>query len=335
VGQAIVFYRLSSRAAAAVFLMALSAAAKDRIASIEFFGSQGIDVDAVRKALPFHPGDPMKTMVQAQARETVKRVTGSDATNVAAVCCVKDGDTVIFIGLPGTSSRAFPLNPRPTGNLELQADLQKIYRAMKDAEDAASSGLESEPPAGYRLMQDPAAHAVELKLRDAVRPHAEELIRVLSRSSDAEQRSMAADGLGYVDRSAEQIDALVQAARDPSDNVRNYATRALMEILRGDPKASSQVPAAPFIEMLHSGIWTDRNKASGVLWSLSESRDVALMATLKARAWDALLEMARWPSDWRLEARVMLARIAGLDERRALELWTAPIDEFLAAIGAR
>jgi hypothetical protein len=315
-------------------LLAALGSAKDRIASIEFFGYQGIDFEAVRNALPFHAGDLMKSMVQAQARETVKQVTGRDATNVAPVCCVKDGDTVIFIGLPGTSSRPFPLNSRPTGNMRLTADFQILYRAVQDAEDAASSGLESEPPAGYRLMQDPAAHAAELKLRDAARPRAEELIRVLSRSSDAEQRAMAADALGYADRSAAQIDALVNAARDPYDNVRNNATRALMEILRGEPKVTSQVPAAPFIEMLHSGIWTDRNKASGVLWSLSASRDVALLATLKARAWDALLEMARWPRDWSMEARVMLARIAGLDERRALELWTAPIDEFLAAVGA-
>jgi hypothetical protein len=174
-----------------------------------------------------------------------------------------------------------------------------------------------------------------LKLRDAVRSRGEELIAVLSKSADSEQRNVAAEALGYAPRSAGQVDALVRASRDSSGDVRNAATRALMEILRADPAAAKQVQAAPFVEMLHSGVWTDRNKASGVLLMLSASRDVALLANLKARAWEPLLEMARWPKEWSMEARMMLIRIAGLEDTRAMVLWTAPIDEFLAAVGAR
>jgi len=52
----------------------------DRIAHIEFFGYQGIDVPAVRQALPFREGDAFKPQMQEQARSTVRRIIGSDGT---------------------------------------------------------------------------------------------------------------------------------------------------------------------------------------------------------------------------------------------------------------
>jgi hypothetical protein len=39
-------------------LFSIAASAHDCIARIEFFGITGVDVKAVRKALPFKPGDP-------------------------------------------------------------------------------------------------------------------------------------------------------------------------------------------------------------------------------------------------------------------------------------
>ena len=88
--------------------------------------------------------------------------------------------------------------------------------------------------------------------------------------------------------------------------------------------------------MLHSGTWTDRNKSCAVLESLTKSSDVAVLGTLKARAWDALLEMARWRTpSWSHDARMILARIAGIPEDRAVTLTLAPLPEFLEAIGAK
>jgi HEAT repeats len=318
-----------------VALLAVSAGARDRVAYIEFFGYQGLDPEAVRKELPFHEGDAIPPAAQAIVRAVVKRVTGKEATNVASVCCINDGDSVLFIGLAGTSSGTFAFNPRPAQDLTLSSEALQLVRAMDDAEDAATDRQEVDPPQGYRLMRDPKAHAAELKVRDYARAHSLELIRVLSHASDPNQRATAADGLGYAGRSPEQIDALVKAAHDHDDIVRNNATRALMEILDGDSAAAAMVPAAPFIEMLHSGTWTDRNKSCAVLESLTQSRDIAVLGTLKARAWDALLEMARWRTPaWSHDPRMILARIAGIEEDRALTLTLAPLPEFLQAISS-
>jgi hypothetical protein len=43
--------------------------------------------------------------------------------------------------------------------------------------------------------------------------------------------------------------------------------------------------------------WTDRNKSSLALEMLTESRDPALIADLRARALPSLIEMARWKSE--------------------------------------
>ena len=310
--------------------------AKDRIAGIEFFGYQGIDTEAVRKALPFHEGDALKRGMPFQARETVKRITGRDATDVQFVCCVNDGDTAIFIGLPGTSSRPAAFNPEPRQEASVSSELAALMQKMYDGETKASSGMEVSPPSGYRLMKDPAAQAAELKVRDYARLHETDLIHVLSHSSDAEQRALAADALGFSGRSAEQIIALAFAVRDANDTVRNNAARALAEILEADPAVAAQISPSPFIELIQSGKWTDRNKASMVLGPLTRSRNPELLARLKAGAWDALMEMARWPlTAWSGWPRTILARIAGIPEEQATEISFGKTEAFLDAIGRK
>jgi hypothetical protein len=77
--------------------------------------------------------------------------------------------------------------------------------------------------------------------------------------------------------------------------------------------------------MVRSGKWTDRNKASFALLSLTESRDPQLLALLKSEASDALMEMANWRAiGWASPARVILARVAGIPEERIKDLASAP-----------
>jgi hypothetical protein len=69
-----------------VLLLAVAglAAARDRIALIEFFGHGGLDVEAIRKALPVHEGDRYSDGTKSRVREAVRRVSGRDATDVQA-----------------------------------------------------------------------------------------------------------------------------------------------------------------------------------------------------------------------------------------------------------
>jgi hypothetical protein len=324
----------------ATLLLALGLAApmfaRDRIAYIEFFGYQGLDAGAVRKALPFREGDKIAKGFKDQGRAAVKSVTGGEATDVTAVCCTGDGDSVIFIGLPGTSSQVFTYNPAPQGDVVPPSELTAIYRKMEKAEEAAfKKGVHAEDGApGYRLLKEPSARAAELAVREYALQHEDELVRMLESCGNAERRAMAADALGYGARTTRQMAALVRAARDPDGGVRNDSTRAIGEILRADPSAAAQIAPDTFIDMIRSGNWTDRNKSSMVLWPLTQTRDPRLLERLKSEASDALLEMARWRNNgWAYAPRVILARIAGIPEERIDPLAEGPLDAFMAAIG--
>ncbi|HEY1238933.1 MAG TPA: hypothetical protein VGF16_00190 [Bryobacteraceae bacterium] len=80
--------------------------ARDRIAYIEFFGYQGIDVTAVRNALPLHDGDNFSRDLEIQARAAVKQVTGHEITDFAAICCTGDSDRVVSSGYPALQALA-------------------------------------------------------------------------------------------------------------------------------------------------------------------------------------------------------------------------------------
>ena len=62
------------------------------------------------------------------------------------------------------------------------------------------------------------------------------------------------------------------------------------------PELKIHVPPEPFVDLLTSFSWTDRNKASMALTELGVRRDPALLASLCARALPSLVEMARWKS---------------------------------------
>jgi hypothetical protein len=167
---------------------------------------------------------------------------------------------------------------------------------------------------GYRLLKEPTARAAELAVRAFALDHEDELLQILTTSADGAQRAIAADVLGFGARSPRQMAALVRGVRDPDSEVRNNSTRALAEILSGDPSLAAQIPADNFIQMIQSGIWTDRNKASVVLYRLTQSRDPQLLARLNAEAGDALQEMANWRGGWAMWPRFVLERIAGRSE---------------------
>jgi hypothetical protein len=310
--------------------------ARDRIAYIEFFGYGGIDAEAVRKALPFREGDTIPKEIAKQARAAVKGVTGGEATDVNAACCNGEGDSVIFIGLPGTSSQAFTYNPVPPGDVVPPSELTATYRKMKQAEEVAfNKGIfEEDGSPGYRLSKEPGARTAQLAVHEYALQHEGEIVHMLESSGNAERRAMAADALGYGARTPRQMAALVRAARDRDSGVRNDATRALSEILRADPSAAAQIAPDNFIDMIRSGIWTDRNKASMVLWPLTQKRDPRLLERLKTEASDALLEMARWRTNgWAYSPQVILARMAGIPEEQIDALAEGPLEAFLAAIG--
>jgi hypothetical protein len=105
---------------------------------------------------------------------------------------------------------------------------------------------------------------------------------VLMSSSDAHHRAIAAQMLGYGHQSREQIDALVRASLDPDDG--NDAVRAIEVLAGAKPNLARMVPTDPFVQLLHSGKWSDHNKASLLLVALTKTRDQKLLDQLRTEA---------------------------------------------------
>jgi HEAT repeat protein len=131
--------------------------------------------------------------------------------------------------------------------------------------------------------------------------------------------------LGYAERSPEQIAALVTAAFDSDDDVRNSAVRALEVLCALGAEVIRQIPAARFIPLLHSLSWMDRNKGGALFDRMTAGRDPALLKILHDQALGPLREMAQWKDFGHAWSSVMiLGRIGGIEESR-LEHFNPPM----------
>ena len=322
------------------FLGALPAIASDRIGDIEFFGYKGFDLPAIRKTLPVREGDEYSDQIKEHIRQAVARAAGKEPTDIAAICCDENGNRLLFIGLPGESNKAFAYNPEPKGKERLPAEIMHLYgsldRAIKAAVEAGGKAAEEDDSKGYSLINYPAARALQLDVRKWALAHERELLRALQFSSAVQDRRVAGDAVGYARQSRGQILALVRAARDPDDEVRNNTTRALGVLVRSNTALAPEIPPDTFIEMLNSGSWTDRNKGAALLMELTAARNPDLLAKIRSIAVDSLIEMAAWrrPSHAYF-SRILAGRLAGLPENRLKQLaWDGPVEAIIQAARA-
>jgi len=310
-----------------------------RIGSIDYYGYAGLNLDQIRSAQPLHVGDPFPGPAETFEKITkaVTSVLGRPPTDIDPVCCNREGNYTFFIGLPGASVKETKLNPVPNGKLQLPPEVVQLYNETLEAWSASVLGgnAREDRSKGYALSTtDSRLRAKQEAMREYATKH-EELIRdVLETSSEAQQRLVAAYFLGYANQSKTQIAALVRASHDANDVVRNNATRALGVLAESSPKVATQIPATPFIEMLNSGSWSDRNKGGWVLESLTKTRDPKLLAQLRSEALTSLIEMSRWHSSGHAYTpRILLGRIAGIEEQRLTKLAGADAaEEIISAV---
>ena len=294
-----------------------------RIGNIDFFGYGHLDVVKLRAVLPIQPGESIEqadwSSYQSRIDQAIRSLTGKHVTDVVRVCCDENGNSTIYIGVAGTSSVALKHRWAPKGKDRLPADALKL---TQDTEKALSKAViagrtQQDLSNGYALSFDPEVRAMELKIREFALANEDLLRKILSSSSDAEHRAIAAEFLGYVNVSARQIADLTDAARDPDEGVRNNAVRALGVIASSSQQRAAMIPPKPFIALLKSDKWFDRNKGAWLLINLTQSRDPKLLKRLRKEAMDGLIEMARWHfAGHASSARRLLGRIAGIEEAK-------------------
>jgi hypothetical protein len=145
------------------------------------------------------------------------------------------------------------------------------------------------------------------------------LRRVLRSSSSDEHRAIAAWIIPFTKNKKDIIPDLLYAVHDPDQVVRNNAARALSVLARyaaDNPLAGISIPIKPFIDMIHSILWTDRNKGAAVLEALTKNKDNILLNELSQQALQPLTEMAKWKDPGHAAfAFLILGRMAGISDK--------------------
>jgi hypothetical protein len=307
-------------------LLLLPAARQDPpIGIIDFYGLHRVTAAQIRQALPFKEGD-LLSVPSDEVKARVEKVPGVVRASISGVCC-DSGKVILYVGVEEAGAASLRFRPAPRSMLRLPPDVVDAYSAFEKAlDDAVRSGQSTEEaPKGHSLMRDPAARAIQERFVAFANRDLARLRDVLRNSAYEDQRAIAALVLPYADDKRAIVGDLVDAVRDPAEEVRNNAVRGLWVMAayaQRTPESGLAIPWEPFVDLLNSPEWTDRNKSSLALMELSERRDPALLRALRERALDALVEMAGWKSQGHaLAAFWIVGRVAGLPENELRAAW--------------
>ena len=323
--------RARSGVASVLLLLVLGSRASAQtlqIGIIDFYGLGRLSVADVRQTLTFKEGDSISFAGDArpaflvEAEQRLAALPGVIRASVNPVCC-DAGRVIVYVGLEQQGQAVTRFRDNPTGTVRLPADVLQAARDLEEAQKAAvvRGDVGEDDSRGHTLMHDAAARAIQERFVGYAARDLKALTRVLRESSDAGQRAIAAEVLGYAPVKQDVVPDLVYAMQDGSPDVRNNAMRALFVFTVMVPSRSQspvQIPYDPFIALLNSPVWTDRNKSSFALLGLSAARDPKLLEALRRQALTSLVEMARWKSEGHATAALtILARIAGQPDEAA------------------
>lgn len=288
------------------------------VESIDFYGLREVSEVEVRKVLGIKAGDAVTTS-KPDMENRLEQIPGVVKAHLATVCCGESG-ILLYVGIEESAESRFEFRAPPRSDVELPQEILDTYADFETAfQEAIDKGDNSDDLSqGHSLMAHPAARAAQERFLVHAEQRLKILRRVLRKSVDAGHRAVAAQVIGYAPDKRSVVDDLLYAARDPDEIVRNNAIRALgaiAELAGRRPDLGIRIDPVPGFDMLSSIVWTDRNKATMVLFELTEDRDPELLQQLRERALPSLLEMAGWSNPGHAAgAYFLLGRMAGLSE---------------------
>ncbi|MFL6452027.1 MAG: hypothetical protein ACJ746_30825 [Bryobacteraceae bacterium] len=301
-----------------------------RMGPIEIYGARKAPVDKIRAAIGAKPGELPPARQDVEDR--VDKVPGVLASRAEASCCLEKR-LVLYVGIEDADGPHVDYHPEPQGTEALAHDILDNYHAFLESLPASirEKNADEDFTAGYSLMADSETRAIQEKFRPLVARDLLLIDRVLRQSADPEQRTAAAYILQYTPRGPHttkiMVDALQYALRDPEENVRGNAMRALKAVAIGaklHPEQEIRVEPTWFIELMNSIVFSDRRDAALALVNLTETRDAATLDLLRSRALDSVLETAKWHDlKTALPAFILAGRLAGLEEKEISQAWVA------------
>jgi hypothetical protein len=290
-----------------------------RIGIIDTYGLRTLTAERVLQVAGIEVGDSVTATTRTEAVARLMALPVVRDAHIAIVCC-ENGQSIAYIGVLEGDNQVLPYGPAPTGTARLPVNIiqaeMELSAAMQEA--VQRNETEDSDSLGHSLFRYSPARAIQERFVQYAAGNVATLREVLRTSGDAGQRALAAQVIAYVPQKHTVVPDLVAALRDPDATVRNNAMRALAIMAswaQRNPDAMLRIPFDPFVAMLNSPVWTDRNKGAFVLMSLSVSRDPALFRLLRAQAFPALVDMVRWRSPGHaLPAALILGRMAGMPD---------------------
>jgi hypothetical protein len=299
------------------------------IGIIDFYGLRQLTAEKLRNELTFKVGDSVKLgdhsySFFAASKQRLLMVPGVVDAHVDVICCT-DGRPVAFVGIQETNAPLLQFRPAPTSSVRLPSEVLKTGAEFDQlcAAAASSGNAEEDDSEGHMLLLDVAARPTEDRMIAIANRELKLLREVLRDSADSEHRALAAQLLGYTKNMQSVVPDLVYAMRDSSVDVRNNAMRSLEVFTKATKVKPPRVPYKPFVAMLNSPVWLDRNKSSLALMQLTSTRAPMLLKMLRGQALPSLVEMARWSDrSHAAQAFYILGNLAGVDEETIIDdLW--------------
>jgi hypothetical protein len=293
------------------------------IGAIEIFGVRTFPDSFVLAAVPLRVGDTYDGNAAA-IEERLRALRNVAEARVSLLCC-NGGKSTLYVGIRERGTPAVRFRDAPRRDVRLP---EEIARAMVELdvamERAAQAGdFSDDASRGHSLAGNAGVRQIQERFIDFAERHRARLRDVLLHSKFAEERANAAEVLAYATDKEMVARELGVATRDPDSHVRNNALRALM-VLAISGRATDVLAELRLIDFLDSPDWSDRNKATGVLfWMTSRRRDARVLAELRHRAILSLAEMARWDAEHAQPAFFLIGRIGGLSDEEIAALWDA------------
>lgn len=291
--------------------------AQEAVTSIDFYGIRKLSVQEIETSIGIASGK-LTRLKSSEIKELLKAMDGVEDADVVQI--QYPGNLALFIGIRETGQGEAELRAAPTGAIRLEPELIKSYDAvMEMLVPAIKAGKAGEDrSAGHSLSEYPPMREKQVQLISIANERFSSLAKVLRDSSDEKSRAAAAYILAFANDKKTVVGELQLACNDASSLVRNNAVRALgvlATFAQTNDEKKLEISYQPFLQLLKSLTWTDRNKGSALIDSLSVGRDQSLFKTLKEEYLNELEEMARWKSSGHALFSIrILARMAGIGE---------------------
>ena len=292
---------------------------------IDFYGLRSISEQQARQAIQIKEGDlPPDSPKEIQLR--LEALPNVEQARLQVVCC-EAGKNILYVGISEKGAPALRFRTAPQGRVRLTHDMLQAGESFSDAlMRAVLKGDAGEDDSqGHALANNPEARAFQERFIKFAAQDLKLLREVLRESSDAKHRALAAEMIAYAASKRDVVKDLVYAMSDPDVDVRNNSIRALGVIAgfaRSRPELRIKVSPQPFVELLNSIEWYDRNKTSFVLFQLTGNRDEAVLSSLRQHALQSLVEMARWKSPVHSQLPFfILGRVGNISEEEINKAW--------------